>query len=50
MAKDKVLIKGGDGRYLVEFSGNQVNVLGICAYGNKKNVNSFERLMKKMYD
>jgi len=50
VAKDKVLIKGAHGRYLVEVSGNQVNVLGICARGNKKNVNSFERLMNEMYD
>ena len=50
VAKDKVLIKGAHGRYLVEVSGNQVNVLGICSRGNKKNVNSFERLMNEMYD
>ena len=50
VAKDKVLIKEAHGRYLVEVSGNQVNVFGICSRGNKKNVNSFERLMNEMYD
>ena len=50
VAKDKVLTKGARGRYLVEVSKNQVNILGICARGNKKNVDSFERLMNEMYD
>ena len=50
VANDKVLIKGAHSRYLVEVSGNEVNVLGICSRGNKKNVNSFERLMNEMYD
>jgi hypothetical protein len=50
VAKDKVLIKGAHGRYLVEVSGNQVNVLGICSRGNKKNVNSFEKLMNELYN
>ena len=50
VASNKVLIKGDEGRYLVEISGDQVNVLGICARGNKKNVKSFENLMNRMYD
>jgi hypothetical protein len=50
VASNKVLMKGDEGRYLVEVSGNQVNVLGICARGNKKNVKSFENLMNEMYD
>jgi hypothetical protein len=49
VASNKVLIKGDEGRYLVEVSGNQVNVLGICARGNRKNVKSFENLMNEMY-
>jgi hypothetical protein len=50
VASNKVLIKGDEGRYLVEVSGNQVNVLGICARGNRKNIKTFERLMNEMYD
>lgn len=50
VAKDKVLIKGAHGRYLVEVSGNQVNVLGICYRGNNQNVQSFEKLMNEMYN
>lgn len=50
VAKDKVLIKGAHGRYLVEVSENQVNILGICYRGNKKNVSRFEKLMNEMYD
>jgi len=50
VASNKVLIKGDEGRYLVEVSGNQVNVLGICARGNSKNVKTFESLMNEMYD
>ena len=41
-----MLIKGDTGRYLIEISDNQVNVLGICARGNKKNV---KNLMNQMY-
>ena len=44
-----MLIKGDTGRYLIEISDNQVNVLGICARGNQKNVKSFEKLMNEMY-
>ena len=50
VANNKVLIKGAHGRYLVEVSANQVNVLGIGARGNKKNIQTFERLMNEMYD
>ena len=49
VSSNKVLIKRDEGRYLVEVSENQVNVLGICARGNKKNVKSFENLMNGMY-
>ena len=50
VASNKVLIKGAEGRYLIEVSGDQVNVLGICSRGNKKNVQSFKNLMNKMYN
>ena len=49
VASNKVLIKGDAGRYLVEKSGNQVNVLGMCDRGNKKNVKSFQNLINEMY-
>jgi len=49
VASNKVLIKGAEGRYLVEVSGNQVNILGICARGNKKNLKTFKSLMNEMY-
>lgn len=49
VASNKVLIKGDEGRYLVEVSGGQVKVLGMCARGNTKNVNSFKTLMNEMY-
>ena len=49
VASNKVLIKGDEGRYLVEVSGDQIKVLGMCARGNKKNVNSFKTLMNEMY-
>ena len=47
---NKVLIKGGSGRYLVEVVGNQVNILGICARGNDQNIDKFMYLMNKLYD
>ena len=49
VASNKVLLKGDDSHYLVEFSGNQVNILGICARGNRKNLKSFENLMNEIY-
>lgn len=49
MTSNSVLIKGDEGRYLVEVSSGQVKVLGMCARGNKKNVNSFKTLMNEMY-
>lgn len=50
VVNNKVLIKGPYDRYLVEVSENQVNVLGICSRGNQKNINSFQRLMNKVYN
>jgi hypothetical protein len=50
VASDKVLIKGKNGRYLVEVVGKQVNVLGICDRGNRKNIKTFEKLMNKLYN
>lgn len=50
VSSNKVLIKGDKGRYLVEVSGDQIKVLGMCNRGNQKNVNSFKTLMNKMYD
>lgn len=41
--------KGAHGRYVVEISGNQVNVLGIGARGNAKNMNNFRDLMNEKY-
>ena len=50
VGKNKVLIKGAYGRILVEVSGNQVNVLGICPRSNQKSLKTFRDLMNKMYD
>jgi hypothetical protein len=50
VAKNMVLIKGGQGRYLVEVSGDQVTILGMAARGNNKNLKAFESLMNEMYD
>ena len=47
---NKVLIKGAHGRYVVEISRDQVNVLGIGARGNNKNMKTFQKLMNEMYD
>ena len=49
VASNKVLLKADEGRYLVEVSENQVNVLGIAARGNKKNIKKFENLMNEIY-
>lgn len=35
---------------IIEVSGNQVNILGIYFRGNKKNVNSLDRLMNELYN
>ena len=47
VSSNKVLIKVDEGRYLVEVSGNQVKVLGMCDRSNNKNVKT---LMNRMYD
>ena len=49
VAKNIVLIKGDHGRYLVRVSGDKVEVLGMAARGNTKNINRFKTLIKKMY-
>ena len=49
VGSNKVLIKGDEGRYLIEVSENQVNILGICARGNNKNLLRFKNLMNGMY-
>ena len=46
----EVLTRQERSHYLVEVSGDQIKLLEICARGNKKNVNSFEKLMNEMYD
>jgi len=50
LSGNKVLIKGAHGRYLVEIFGDQVNVLGIGARGNNRNMQTFQNLMNEMYD
>ncbi len=49
VASNKMLIKGDEGRYLVEVSENQVNILGIRARGSSKNVKKCKNLMNEMY-
>jgi hypothetical protein len=43
-------MKAAHGRYGVEVFKDWVNVLGSGARGNKKNIQTFERLMNEMYD
>jgi hypothetical protein len=38
------------GRYGVEISGDQVNLLGIGARGNNRNMQTFQNLMNEIYD
>ena len=49
VSSDK-LIKAKHGRYLVQISGNQVNILGIGARGNDRNMATFKDLMNRKYD
>ena len=35
---------------VVEIFGDQVNVLGIGARGNNRNMETFQKLMNEMYD
>lgn len=50
VGKNKVLIKGSHGRYLVKVIDNQVTVLRICDRGNSKNVKSFKNKMNSKYN
>lgn len=44
------LIKGSEGRYVVEYKGDDVvNVVGIADRGNKKNIKSLKKAMKDLY-
>ncbi len=49
VSSNKVLIKGAYGRYVVEISGNEINILGIGARGNYKNITQFSNAMNKTY-
>ena len=46
----KVLIKCGQGRYFVDFSEDQVTILGISARSNRQDMITFKNLMNKLYD
>jgi len=47
---NKVLIKAGHGRYLVEVFKDQVDVLGISDRDNNRNMQTFQNLMNEIYD
>ena len=47
---NKVLIKAGHGRYLVEVFQDKVDVLGIGDRGNNGNMEIFQDLMNEIYD
>ena len=51
LGEDFYLIKGSEGRYVVEYKGGDViNILGIADRGNQKNVKSWKKAMKDLYD
>lgn len=50
LSGNKVLVKRAHGRYLLEISGHQVDVLGIGGRGNSQNMETFQNLMNEMYD
>ena len=50
LPNNKVLIKGSHGRYVVEVSGKNINILGIGDRGNRRNMLSLKRLMREMYN
>ena len=50
VSADKVLIKAGEGRYLVEVGETKVDILGFTSCGDSKSIAKFKNLMNKMYD
>ena len=50
VSSDKVLIKCSTGRYLVEVGDTKVDILGVVVRANDNAINSFGKLMNKMYD
>ena len=48
LRSDKILIKARYGRYFIQTTGSEINVLGIGDRAN--NMKEFEALMNKMYD
>ena len=49
LSGNKILIKGAYGRYLLEVSKDQVNVLGIGDRSNRKNMRTFKNLLNGLY-
>ena len=47
---NKVLIKAAHGRYVVEVFKDHVDVLGMGARGNNRNMQTLQDLMNEMYD
>ena len=47
---NKVLIKSGEGRYLVEVRDTHVDILGFVFHGNTRAINTFENLMNELYN
>jgi len=46
---NKVLIKGVEGRYVVEVSDTHVDILGMSYRGDKKNIKTLQNLMNDIY-
>jgi len=50
LTSNKVLIKASHGRYVVEVFKDQVDVLGVGARANNRNMQTLQDLINEMYD
>ena len=50
VSSTKVLVKKGEGRYIVEISETNADILGISTRTNARCMDKFESLMNKLYD
>jgi len=50
ISSTKVLVKKSDGRYIVDVSDTEAQIVGVSSRKNKKSMGKLKNLMNKLYD
>ena len=50
ISSTKVLVKKPEGRYIVDVSDTEAQIVGVSSRKNKKSMGKFKNLMNKLYD